>query len=370
MAHLQALERTPRAQRPADVEYGEAALPGLAKLPSQQDLWTPPIGVQAQRLVTASVEDSCFFLGTQAQQRGVIYAMRNNQTYLMCDSEVDCKGYRNLSKLGAAGVPKMSQFVFHATANVWVGVYHMLVTSVPSLMPYLSDLRAGSMKVFFHSQRALVSPLLGMLGLEDAAFFPPSELPLKHNFQFCTDRMIFNSPLKPGQDFVVPHLHQLRVLLRRRHWLKADPTARKIVVLSRGNSSRSLTNEGEMLDALKVFGLPVDIVQPSAENLSQTMDALNQAAVVVGAHGANLANIAFAPAGVGVVEIVPQVPFNMVNHHFRSLAGGLGLRYIPVGAPATDFDVTRTHDPMLMDKAIRSYKVDVTKVVAAVESLL
>merc|ERR1719491_716232 len=97
-----------------------------------------------------------------------------------------------------------------------------------------------------------------------------------------------------------------------------------------------------MIEALEVLGLPVEVVRPAFEKVEETVATLQQAAVVVGGHGANMANIIFAPPDIGVVEILPQAPFSLVDHHFRSLAGGLGQRYVPVGGIVTESDLDRS----------------------------
>lgn len=369
--------RIPRALRPMDVEYGEPELPRVAKLPRHKDVWTPPVGVKTQQFLSATLDDACFFFPAESgEDRGFVYAQRSNRTYLMCPMPVDeCQDHYNYtSLLQSSGPLQMRVPVFHANWNVWSGIYHMLISSLPFLAPYWSELQGGSMQAFFTTQQAVMSPVLRMLGLPDSAFFfPPTALPLKEPFHFCSSQITFGSHSHPfTNEFSTERLRELRVVLRRRQQLPGNPSNRKIVILSRGNGSRFLNNEAEMVDALQGFGLPIEVIHPKAETVAETVDSLNEAAVVIGGHGANLANIMFAPAGVGVIEIVPQAPFTLMDHHFRNLAGGLGLRYVPVGAPVLDSDLDKDemHSEWKMDRAIKSYAVDVAKVVAAVDSLL
>ena len=83
------------------------------------------------------------------------------------------------------------------------------------------------MRAFFHNWEALISPVLDMVGLfGNAVFFPPQKLPYEDHFEFCTK-------------------------LRKRHFQFMEQITKKIVILSRGNSSRSLRNEHEMVEALR-----------------------------------------------------------------------------------------------------------------------
>jgi hypothetical protein len=113
-------------------------------------------------------------------------------------------------------------------------------------------------------------------------------------------------------------------------------------------------------------------VTPEPENFLHTLRALSRAEVLIGAHGANMANMLFAPEGVKVVEIVPQVPYKMQNYHFWDLAAALNFTYLPVGdkVDAETFDPELASDPMTEDKALSSMTADVEKVRALVHSIL
>merc|ERR1719450_978527 len=93
----------------------------------------------------------------------------------------------------------------------------MMVSSLPSIAPFLSQLRQGSVKAFFSADQPLVTPVLRLLGVEGAAFFPPAQPPLAAPFHFCTPRLHFNlgtRPQYPRAQMVPSFLHDLRRELR------------------------------------------------------------------------------------------------------------------------------------------------------------
>mmetsp|Transcript_107565 Transcript_107565/g.304183 ORF Transcript_107565/g.304183 Transcript_107565/m.304183 type:complete len:1470 (-) Transcript_107565:383-4792(-) len=379
-----ALKRVQRAWRPGDVMLNDDPsliwhhFPGL---PPHLDRWGPPLGVPAPHVVSASLHDACFYLGA-GEKDGAMVARRGNETFVLCpDSAEMCPlvvGKNiDLGRLGALvgtfGAP-LAKPVVHLTYDSWYGVYHMLVSALPSIAPHLAELRSGRMLAFLHTGQSVVAPVLAHLGVEWSVFFPPQEPPLARPFHFCAPVMHFEvgtRPQYPRAQFVARHLHDFRRALA----LQEAPCAPKlggIVLLSRGNQSRTLSNEAEVAAALRTLGRPVTVLYPEPSGFRHMLEVLSQAAVLVGAHGANMANMIYAPEGVTVVEIVPQVSFGLVDFHFWDLAGGLNFTYVPFGQPvrSDESHPELTKDPMVQDKALQSYEANAQKVKELVGSLL
>eukprot|EP00438_Fugacium_kawagutii_P012681 Skav207523 [mRNA] locus=scaffold907:263229:301472:+ [translate_table: standard] len=243
----------------------------------------------------------------------------------------------------------------------WYGVYHMLISALPSIAPRLDKLRNGTMQVFLHAGHRFVGQIL-LLDL-NVWLRGKSEHPLgMEAFSFCAPEIHFDlstRPQYPRFEFSVPDLALFRRnLLASDDWMDENrrfwkPTMCRMWVLSRGHSARALGNEDEMVQALKTLGRPVEavVVTPDPENFLHTLQTLSRAEVLVGAHGANMANMLFAPDGMKVVEIVPQasrgarvlkrvglldcqVPFKMQDYHFWDLAAALNFTYLPIGDKA------------------------------------
>lgn len=358
------------------------------QLPPHLDKWGPPLGMPVPHVISGSLKDACFFLGP-GEKDGALYARRkDNRTYVLCpDSPEFCprviNDQVNLTRLREhsqkVGLPKREFPVLHLTFDVWYGVYHMLVSALPSIAPRLDMLRNGTMELFIHAGHNFVGQILSVLGVEGNILRPTS---LTEAFHFCAPEIHFDlstRPQYPRFEFSVPYLAEFRRnLLSMDDWMDESnrPCRLKnrghIVVLSRGHSSRALGNEDEMVQALKTLGRHVEVVTPDPKNFLHTLQALSRAEILLGAHGANMANMIFAPDGMKVVEIVPQVPFKMQDYHFWDLAAALNFTYLPVGDKVmpNEYDHQLAADPMTEDKAVLSMHVDIEEVKALISSLL
>eukprot|EP00933_Yihiella_yeosuensis_P036851 TRINITY_DN3066_c1_g3_i1.p1 TRINITY_DN3066_c1_g3~~TRINITY_DN3066_c1_g3_i1.p1 ORF type:complete len:1485 (+),score=281.53 TRINITY_DN3066_c1_g3_i1:270-4724(+) len=391
---IKAQKRVARSWRPGDVTLNSNpswVWHKFPQLPPHLDMWGPPLGMPVPTVVSARVEDACWFLGA-GDKDGAVFANRGNQTYVLCpDSPEFCprviNQQVNLTELKRKAASMNSTMnpdmlpVLHITFDVWYGVYHMLISALPSIAPHIQKLRDGKMKVFFHAGYKFVEPILSILGIADAVITPAHDPPLNESFSFCAPEMIFDlatRPYYPRFEFSVDYLHEFRKHMpateaptRKAQDIESTPGGH-IVILSRGKSSRSLTNEDELVEELKKLGRTVEVVAPEPENFLHTVHALSKAEVLVGAHGANMANMIFAPEGVKVVEIVPQVPYKMQNYHFWDLAAALNFTYLPVGDKASfeRFNDTLASDPMTEDKALLKMTADIPKVVDLVSALV
>jgi capsular polysaccharide biosynthesis protein len=80
---------------------------------------------------------------------------------------------------------------------------------------------------------------------------------------------------------------------------------RRPIYLSRGNqlNNRRVANEAQVLELLTERGFTA--IDPGAMSVREQIRACANASVIVGAHGAGLANIMFARPGTAVVELFP-----------------------------------------------------------------
>lgn len=391
---IQAQKRVARSWRPGDVTLNgnpSWVWHEFPQLPPHLDKWGPPLGMPVLHVISGVLKDACFHLGP-GEKDGAVFARRNSRTYVLCpdspqycprviDDQVNLTALQKHSLM--AGGFKKELPVLHLTFDVWYGVYHMLISALPSIAPRLDKLRNGTMQVFLHAGHRFVGQILSVLGVETNVLRPPSDPPLKQAYSFCAPEIHFDlstRPQYPRFEFSVPYLAEFRRnLLASDDWLDetrpcgvSKRSLGHIVVLSRGHSARALGNEDEMVQALKTLGRPVEVVTPDPENFLHTLQTLSRAEVLVGAHGANMANMLFAPDGMKVVEIVPQVPFKMQDYHFWDLAAALNFTYLPIGDKVmpNEYDHQLALDPMTEDKAVISMHVDVDEVKSLIANLL
>lgn len=369
--------RSARAVLPYGVKVNDPPAWDIGPRAPHLDSWSPPIGESIKSARRATLTNACVYIEPLLH---VIYLPRPSKTYVLCGSDGECGYVRpkipestNFLSLSTSHYTE-AQFdgkpVFHLSYGMlFSGVYHMLIEALPSILPHLPALRQGSMRLFVHTEQDVLSPYLAALGVLNSTFFVPVPPSKEQPFHFCAPKL--HVDVRSSGFFSAERLTSLRRELR----LPAGPQPfdrRRdgILVLSRGNSTRALSNEAQLVRALRRLGRPVEVVMPLPENFRTVVEVLSRAEIVVGAHGANMANLLLAAPGTKVIEVVPQVPFHLVNNHFRQLAGALGFLYAPIGQIVENYDHDLAREPMTQSKAITSYPVDVERITERVANLL
>ena len=136
---------------------------------------------------------------------------------------------------------------------------------------------------------------------------------------------------------------------------------RRIFVSRRDAPSRHLSNEAEVLEALAPMG--VQPVELSRYGFLEQVALFAQAEIVVAPHGAGLANMAFAPEGCPLVELVSDPLSNM--NDFRVISDLLAqpLTVIP--------SLSHRIDPGATNPAAQhSFTTDPERVAATVSEFL
>ncbi|CAL4951115.1 unnamed protein product [Urochloa decumbens] len=134
------------------------------------------------------------------------------------------------------------------------------------------------------------------------------------------------------------------LLARRSYGLTRDTAIRlsaaaghrrrpRLLLISR-KSTRAFTNAGAVARAAAAAGYEVVVGEPSARerDLAPFARVVNSCDVLVGVHGAGLANLVFLPAGAVVVQVVPLGGMDaMAAEDFGAPARDAGLRYVHYG---------------------------------------
>ena len=129
------------------------------------------------------------------------------------------------------------------------------------------------------------------------------------------------------------------LLARRSYGLTRDTAIRlrgrssgfrpRMLLISR-RSTRAFTNAGAIARAATALGYEVVVGEPARHaELPSFARVVNSCDVLVGVHGAGLANLVFLPAGAVVVQVVPLGGLDaMAAEDFGEPARDAGLRYV------------------------------------------
>lgn len=160
--------------------------------------------------------------------------------------------------------------------------------------------------------------LLGLLGYGDSRLFKVGRDAPMH-----FDRLLVTSRLAAGGQWFDP---MLAAWYRRRlvEPLGEPPVSRRKLYLSRaGTTRRRLSNEAEVVAALEPLGY--EIIRPEAMSVREQLTLFAQASHIVGATGAALTNMIYAPRGAQVVVLQnKQLVQGGGDLYFDALAASCG----------------------------------------------
>jgi capsular polysaccharide biosynthesis protein len=126
--------------------------------------------------------------------------------------------------------------------------------------------------------------------------------------------------------------------------------SRRIFLSRQDASARRMINESDLYGYLELLGF--EKVEASKLSFREQVDLFADAEIVVGVHGAGLANLVFAPQGTAVFEIFPsksELPF------FSRIAQMRGLSYACVhGEPQQQLQNVNQADFILSASRMRA----------------
>ena len=205
-------------------------------------------------------------------------------------------------------------------ANLWVANYfHWMIQSVPAIDTALRrrDRSGRPVSVALHAEAPFQTAALDLLGwgevprlrLEAGRQY---RLPLAEYSQFLSGEPVFALSASEAATFA-----RLRAAVPL-----AGRPGRRIYVARTDAAARRMRSEAALIDRLAAAGF--EIVVPGALTFHQQAAVFREAALVVGAHGAGMANIVFCERGAFVLELMPA---HNANGCYRTVAALCGLRY-------------------------------------------
>ncbi|CAK9157504.1 unnamed protein product [Ilex paraguariensis] len=154
--------------------------------------------------------------------------------------------------------------------------------------------------------------------------FPGAVVGLKYH-----DNLAINSSEIPG-GYSMPDFKEF---LRKSYNLKIKKVSeieRPVLVLISRRKTRMFLNEDEMIGMMKELGFQVVVTtRPNRmSNLNRFSKVVNSGSVLVGAHGAGLANELFLSAGAVMVQLMPLGLDWPANAFYGNPAREMGVHYL------------------------------------------
>ena len=222
----------------------------------------------------------------------------------------------------------------------WIGnYYHWMVFCVPKLI-LLSEL-FGVERFFMPNDLtsipSFVWQTLELLGLPPEALIPISS-GIHHAAELCFVHGAWPSP------------YTCRLTRRRLSLLdsgRQPPERKKVFLLRKANTNiqRALVNEADVLCLCAQAGIePVD---PGGLSLREQIALFQGVDLVIGVHGAAIANMLWMPTGSNVIEIATGM-----QPHYRSLAEHLGLTWMSLLARNEDSTVAGHNGQFVINEKV------------------
>ncbi|KAG9146760.1 hypothetical protein Leryth_005079 [Lithospermum erythrorhizon] len=143
------------------------------------------------------------------------------------------------------------------------------------------------------------------------------------------DHLALNSREIPG-GYSMPDFRQF---LKKTYSLKVENVSyikKPVLMLISRTTTRRFLNEGEMVSMMKTLGFEVIVVKKPERmsNLSKFSRLVNRCSVLVGTHGAGLANELFLPDGAVMIQVEPLGLEWASSFYFGNPAAAMGVHYL------------------------------------------
>jgi hypothetical protein len=256
---------------------------------------------------------------------------------------VKCRFHRRL------GTHTEIEYGYLLSTPFWFNYYHFMFDAVLPLVELLEidELSTESLELLACSElNSWQRELVGLLGID-----VDRQVVNTRGKLVAVKRMLVASPRHFKGTISTAALQTLRRRILGRLGVH-EPEASKLVYVSRaGAGRRRVTNEEQLVRALEARGFLICRLEEMS--VAEQVRLFAAARVVVAAHGAGLANLAFADSPI-VVELFPTDWWDL--GHYVPLSHAVGGRHHPVLGN--------------WDAAEDSFKVDTDRVAALLDEVM
>eukprot|EP00261_Vitis_vinifera_P031184 XP_019072427.1 PREDICTED: uncharacterized protein LOC104877597 [Vitis vinifera] len=179
--------------------------------------------------------------------------------------------------------------------------------------------------------------------------FPGAVIGLKYH-----DNLALNTSDIPGGYSMSDFKH----FLRKSYSLKITTASeiehpKPVLILISRRTTRKFLNEDETVGLMEDLGFQVIITPPyNMSSLDKFAQVVNSCSVMVGAHGAGLANSVLLPAGAVTVQVVPLGLDRASAANYGDPARKIGVQYLEYKIEAEEsslFDLYGRDQPIIAD---------------------
>jgi capsular polysaccharide biosynthesis protein len=229
---------------------------------------------------------------------------------------------------------------------------HVLVEMLPKLIPFLSDLRSGNVKIALQSKYVNYTHILGLfnfLGIKQKSIVW-FDISGDSEWDFVrVPRLIYVSPISR-------HLHPsykapwgIETLSRITSGIK--PKVQRRIFISRKDAyNRFLVNEDQIFSIFEKLGY--ERLCTGAMPFEEQVALFKGATHIAGVYGASLTNVVFCGPGAKMLMLCPS---NSIDPFYWELASERGVSYVHVaGRPVEGQEGERNCDFHVDEKDLRS----------------
>ena len=220
-------------------------------------------------------------------------------------------------------------------SQMWgAGYFHALVEGLPRLISaigYLTSRQESPADWVVHGM--IDSPLAPQL----AEFFGVREL---IRGQHYASRALLPFPTPCGGSLGGKNTRDLQGFIDRKLMWSVKPESRTLVIIKR-QGSRALTNHDEILSTSRELWRAGDVIEHTGkESFLEQITLFHAASVVLGPHGAGLANAIAMRENTMMFEVIPESGNNRLNMCYAALAFTLKIEYFALRATGFDSEGT------------------------------